>query len=167
MPIFTITDDMWDGILSVQKEAYFEVAPEPLDVLRRKWELSPDCCFVYKTDGSISAYLLAHQWGSDTPPKLHQRLPQDVNTRQLFLHDLAVAKHVKGRGVGKLMVERLLQLAKTRGFEKILLVSIQGSTLFWNQFGFNVLHERKVCASYGDGAMIMSLDLGAEYTAAS
>lgn len=162
MPIFTITDDMWDGILAIQKEVYFDVIPEQLDVLRRKWELSPDCCFVYKTDGKVGSYLLAHQWASLTPPKLHQWLPQDSNSSQLFLHDLAVAKHVKGQGVGKLMVERLLQICKARGFERILLVSVQDSTVFWKKFGFKELQAQQVCASYGDGAVIMFLDCNAD-----
>ena len=38
---------------------YYEIMPE-ISVLKSKWLLSPNTCFVYKENNKVLAYFLAH-----------------------------------------------------------------------------------------------------------
>ena len=155
MSMNSINEATWPEILKVQSEAYVQVEPEALEVLKAKWLRSPDCCFVYCEGEHVLGYLLAHSWNSDVPPKLYQVLPSGSEGPILFLHDLALSKWAAGKGLGSLMVEHLLKVATALGFERVRLVSIQASDAFWRRFGFLEVADREVCASYGDGAKIM------------
>jgi len=164
MPIRPITHVMWPEILKIQAEAYSKVAPESLEVLQSKWQQSPDCCFAYLDEKSepeeknIQGYLLAHAWHSETPPKLYQILPEGSHGSILFLHDLALSKRAKGRGVGSQMVKHLLASATSSGFQSALLVSVQDSVLFWQKYGFVEVMNQKASESYGDDAKVMRRD---------
>ena len=161
MSISRITNDMWDEILQLQAEVYLDGLAEEREVLKNKWELSPDYCFVYMQQGKINSYLLSHSWCSDTPPKLFEILPNNTNGSTLFIHDLAVSNRAKGGGVGKLMVERLLGISKERQFKKLLLVSVQDSVKFWSKMGFKEVEQHNVNSSYGSDAKLMSLEMEA------
>ena len=63
MSISLITDSFWADILKIQAEAYVDIEPEDLDVLKSKWLSSPKTCAVYmENNNAVSAYLLAHPW---------------------------------------------------------------------------------------------------------
>ena len=147
--------DSWDEIAQLQAEVYGADFLEEADVLKRKWEVSPDHCLVYRLEScDIAAYLLAHGWSSPKPPKLFELLTSSEGNDQLFLHDLAVSKRLKGLGVGRQMVEQLIRQAKSTGYRKILLVSVQSSVPFWQKMGF-VSMDEPVDACYGEGAQLM------------
>jgi len=160
MAITEISKTSWDAILRIQEEAYTGVPPEEIDVLKSKWYNSPESCFVFQTENEkILAYLLAHSWGSLEPPKLFEPVPTDSAGKILYLHDLAVSKDARGMGLGKQLANKLIDTAKTLQYEKVLLVAVQGSAGFWASLGFNEIIDIPVCASYGDDANLMSLDL--------
>ncbi len=156
MPIKPIDDTSWSGIVKVQAEAYSQVEPESLDVLKSKWLRSPESCFVYEKAGKVVGYLLAHSWNREAPPKLFQTLPIVTDGPIIFLHDLAVSREVAGEGIGGKMVLHLLQMAKTSGFQQIRLVSVQDSREFWQKQGFLPIEHQEVCSSYGEDAQLMS-----------
>ncbi len=148
--------DSWDEIAELQADVYGTEFVEETDVLKRKWEVSPNSCLIYRVaTGEIAAYLLAHSWSSPKPPKLFEPLPICEQSEQLFLHDLAVSKRLKGLGVGRQMVEQLISLARNAGYKHILLVSVQSSVEFWQKMGFVSLNA-PVDVCYGDGAQLMS-----------
>lgn len=148
--------DSWDEIAQLQAEVYGADFVEEADVLRRKWEVSPDHCLVYRLEScEIAAYLLAHSWNNPKPPKLFEPLPLCEQGEQLFLHDLAVSRRLKGLGVGRRMVEQLIRQARSTGYRKILLVSVQSSVDFWQKMGFSCM-DTPVDPCYGDGATLMS-----------
>lgn len=156
MPINPITESMWPEIYKLQSQVYVDIEPEPLEVLRDKWQHSAHCCFVYQNEEQkVMAYLLAHVWANKTPPKLYQTLSDKKEGSQLFLHDLAVSALLKGSGVGKQMVEQLKLIAKQYNYSQIQLVAIQGSVPFWQKMGFEIDHEQAANASYGPDAKIM------------
>lgn len=159
MPIKPIDDTSWSGIVKVQAEAYFQVEPESLDVLKSKWLRSPECCFVYEKAGKVVGYLLAHAWNSEVPPKLFQTLPEGTDGPIIFLHDLAISRDASGEGIGRKMVVHLLQIVKTLGFQQIRLVSVQDSLGFWQKHGFSRIEHQEVCTSYGEDAQLMSYRL--------
>lgn len=173
MSVVPVRDEMWGEILKIQSEAYSELEPESLETLRSKFLVSPDLCFVYRDDGTqvgssqtqnklieskdILSYLIAHQWHSETPPKLYQPLPNGSAGNWIFLHDLSVVKAAAGKGIGKKMVSHLLAQARAKFINKILLVSVQKSVGFWEGFGFKVVHNQQASLEYGEDAKIMSL----------
>ena len=159
MSITLISEDSWDSILQIQNEAYTEVLPEDLNILKSKWLSSPNTCAVYKSnENKTLAYLLAHPWASEVPPKLYEKTPI-TNSLNLYLHDLALAHEAQGKGIAKLLVTNLIAKAKSQGFAKILLVAIQGSDTFWMKFGFIVIANAIICPSYGDNSQLMQLEL--------
>ncbi|MBU1310074.1 MAG: GNAT family N-acetyltransferase [Gammaproteobacteria bacterium] len=157
MSIKPITEAMWPQIVALQAEAYFQVEPESLDVLKSKWLISPASCFVYEKAGKLVAYLLAHCWHSETAPKLYQMLPDGTTGPILFLHDLAISKAAAGDGLGTKMVSYLIKTAKEGGFQQINLVAVQQSGAFWQKQGFLPVDNQQLCPGYGDGAQLMSL----------
>ncbi|MDC0610180.1 GNAT family N-acetyltransferase [Vibrio sp.] len=159
MPITKISHNSWNEILSVQNSVYKEVPPEQLNVLKCKWETSPESCFVYNIDGTVCAYLLAHGWDRQSPPKLHTLLPDDTAGSSLFLHDLAVSPEVNGQGIGSKMVQHLITKAKSMGFTRIRLVSVQDSYSFWHKLGFTKVNSIEISPTYGDDAQMMELGL--------
>lgn len=162
LSIGPVDDTLWPGIQHVQAEVYHQIEPESTAVLRSKWLASPDCCFVARArEGNpgrnpVMAYLLAHAWNRDTPPKLYQPVaPEDGKGNQLFLHDLAVSRRAAGLGLGRKMFESLLAVARKRNFSQILLVAVQGSVPFWRKMGFEPVPGQQAGASYGADATLM------------
>ena len=159
MPISLVLENSWDGILKIQEEAYTELPPEDVSILKSKWLSSPKTCAVYSNhEDKILAYLLAHPWASETPPKLHEKSPM-TNSLNLYLHDLALAHEARGKGIAKKLVENLIDNAKVQDFVKIRLVAVQNSGEFWARIGFLEVHNAVICPSYGDNAKLMVLEL--------
>lgn len=159
MSTFTITaidEDSWQHIVRIQAEVYVDIEPESVETLRSKWHNSPQCCFLSTTEQGVCAYLLAHAWHSNSPPKLYVPAPVAPLGDVLFIHDLAVSNRAAGMGVGKQMVKHLLENAKARGFRGALLVAVQNSVPFWQKFGFAQVSVPAASASYGADAQVMS-----------
>jgi ribosomal protein S18 acetylase RimI-like enzyme len=158
--IVQISEKSWDGILKIQEEAYTDLPPEDVSILKSKWLASPDTCFIYSSnENKILAYLLSHPWGSDSPPKLNEEATVDKDTSNLYLHDLALSNEARGQGIARALVENLINNAKTQGFTKIQLVAVQGSSSFWVKYGFMVIVNAAICPSYGSAARLMVLEL--------
>lgn len=63
-----------------------------------------------------------------------ERIQEHPDT--FYIHDVAVAERCRGRGIGRLLATRLIDLAREKGFARSELVSVQGSAPFWQRFGF-------------------------------
>lgn len=159
MSISPINENSWDGIVKIQEEAYTDIAPEDVKVLKSKWYSSPQTCAVF-TDhkGKVLAYLLAHPWASEIPPKLNEKIPV-INSPILFIHDLALAIEGRGKNIGKELVQNLIHNAKAKSYVKILLVAVQNSTGFWAKFGFINIPSEEICSNYGENSQLMVLEL--------
>lgn len=161
MPIKPINDNCWNDILRIQEEAYTDISLEDISILKTKWSSSPHTCSVYTNQkGRVLAYLLAHPWASDIPPKLNEKTPLS-NSQTLFIHDLALSKEGRGKYIGTRLVQNLIDNANNQKFEKILLVSVQNTSGFWTKFGFIKLPSKNICPSYGENAQLMMLALSA------
>lgn len=170
MAIGEILDTSWREIFSVQKQSYREDLLEEVDVLKGRWRVSPDTCFVFKgRDNSVLGYILAYPWKLNNPPKLSDNLtelfsetknvsdPFVANT--LYLHDLAVSTDARGLGVGKQLINKILKVAKLQNFKRIMLVAVDGADSFWFNFGFREVERDFSCPTYGDDAKLMTLQL--------
>ncbi len=159
MSISEISENSWQGILKVQADAYADILQEEIDVLKSKWKASPETCFVFQgPDNEILGYLLAHPWNSDEPPKLFEALLHKPAGDILYLHDLAVRRKARGFGVGKQLSSTLIEIAKLKKFERILLVAVQGAEGYWFKVGFREVHNIFLGPSYGINAKLMSFD---------
>jgi len=159
MSINLITENSWDDIVKIQKEAYTDIAPEDVNILKNKWHSSPQTCAVYSDHkGKVIAYLLAHPWARETPPKLNEKISVTYSST-LFIHDLALALEGRGKNIGKKLVQNLIDNAQSESFVKILLVAVQNSTSFWAKFGFINMPSEEICVSYGKNAHLMVLEL--------
>lgn len=159
MSISSINENSWDDIVKIQEEVYTDIVPEEVNVLKSKWYSSPQTCAVY-TDhkGKVLAYLLAHPWASEIPPKLNEKTPV-IYSSTLFIHDLALALEGRGKNIGKELVQNLIDNAKAKSYVKILLVAVQNSTGFWAKFGFLNIPSEEVVSSYGENSQLMVLEL--------
>ena len=155
MTIKGIDDSHWDRIVELETGGYADIEPESRETLRSKWVASPDLCLVFEKDKKIVAYLLAHSWNSLEPPSLFQPLAENCGGDVLFIHDLVVEKEYSGLGLGKAMVQHLLDKVGPKQFASALLVAVQNSQQFWEKFGFYPLPDRKLDSSYGAGAVLM------------
>lgn len=159
MYISLISENSWDCILKIQEEAYTDILPEDVGVLKSKWISSPNTCAVFlNNDNKVLAYLLAHPWDGEVPPKLHEKT-EIKNSSKLYLHDLALAKEARGKGIAKQLVTYLIDKAKSQGFAKIFLVAVQGSDMFWAKLGFIDIPNALICPSYGECSKLMTLPL--------
>lgn len=161
MTLRAITEADWPEIENIQADAYREIKPETLAVLQSKWLCSPDTCFVYEQDGRVMGYLLAHPWLDNRLPKLDQTLPATINSTTLFLHDLVLVAGTAGKGIGRVMVAHLLELAQNAGFAKVTLIAVQNSNGFWQKQGFTP-QSAEVSSEYGPDAQAMTLILACQ-----
>ncbi|WP_432472135.1 GNAT family N-acetyltransferase [Amphritea sp. HPY] len=156
MNIQEIKETNWNNILEIQGEAYQEVGPEDLEVLKSKWAASPETCFVcLSNQGAVLGYLLAHPWNEVEPPKLFEPLPNIQGGECLYLHDMAISSQSKGQGIGRAMMIKLIEVVQRKGIIKISLVAVQGSESFWSLLDFREVQGTEVCSSYGENAVLM------------
>lgn len=165
MAISAISEISWREIFNIQKESYRRELLEEVDVLKTRWQASPETCFVSKgSEKEVLGYVLAYPWSLSRPPKVSEKLPVPAIggspvADTLYLHDLAVSKDARGLGVGKQLINKILKVAKLQNFRRIMLVAVDGADSFWFNFGFREVERDFSCPSYGDDAKLMALQL--------
>ena len=83
------------------------------------------------------------------------RIPERADV--FYVHDIAVARRCRGLGVGRALATRLLELARSRGFRRAELVSVQGSAAFWEKFGFQPVRAFEYAPGAASVAMAATL----------
>jgi GNAT superfamily N-acetyltransferase len=146
------------AVLALQRAAYPPSHHEDWAVLARKLQLWPVGCWVAEQDAELLGYLFSHPGRLDAPPLLHAELDDlPAQPDAYALHDLALRPQAQGRGLGRLLFERVLQQAAAAGLPAISLVAVQGSATFWARLGFApVLPAPAQLASYGGDAVFMT-----------
>ena len=153
--IQAIQEQDWKEILEIQSDAYYEIIPESISVLKSKWSLSPNTCFIYKENNKVLAYLLAHPWQENSAPDLNEELKEIKNSDGIFIHDLAIRKIEHQKGIGTKLYLHLENYAKQKQIRFFSLISIQNSKAFWEQKGFYPVTISKDLESYGKDAIYM------------
>ncbi|MFZ6850154.1 GNAT family N-acetyltransferase [Undibacterium sp. RuRC25W] len=123
------------AVYAVQVLAYDDMV-ESLDVLRSRLLTAPDTAWVAENRDGIGAYLVAYpsQRGKISPLGSDFELAPVANA--LYIHDLAVAPRMAGRGVAGALVQQALSYALSQQLAYVCLVSVQDSLVFWNKLGF-------------------------------
>lgn len=154
-------------VLALQEQAYAgaEFEPERREVYTNRMALAPQFCLVdVGTDGRLLGYLVSHPWTEGAPPALDAilpRLPQEASC--WYLHDCAVDKAAKGRGVAARLHHVALDRAQAQGLRSAALVAVGDAASFWRRLGYRPrelpgLAER--LRIYGEGATYMERRIG-------
>lgn len=161
MKIRQIREADWDAIVAIENAAYTDIEPESMATLQSRVLLSPETCFVAVNDDDVVlGCCFAHRWVPHGAPALHEVLQALPESKNLYLHDLAVAPATRGLGVASLLCRELLARAGQKRFLSVTLVSVQSSADFWKKFGFIEVPAIKPSPSYLENAVFMRLNLG-------
>ncbi|EJT69604.1 hypothetical protein GGTG_13220 [Gaeumannomyces tritici R3-111a-1] len=122
------------GILLVANEVHADL-PEGDSVFEERLRLFPEGCLVLADGGDIFGYALSHPIRRGQPPALDSLLGLITpSADQFYIHDLAILRAWRGRGLAALCVERLLALG--RRYTTTSLISVYNTGAFWGRFGF-------------------------------
>jgi GNAT superfamily N-acetyltransferase len=145
------------GRVQAISELIHPALPERLEVLDEKRRLSPGTCLGYGGE-EIRGYGIAHPWLFGRIPALDgflEGLPPEPDC--LFVHDVALLPHARGRGAAARYIRLLSGLAHTAGLQGLACVAVYGAERLWSQLGFEVVADRDIEAKlrpYG-GALYM------------
>lgn len=155
-----IADGDWDAIVALEAAAYTPLGiSEGRAPLESKVRASPGTCLALELGGRTAGYLLALPYPPSAYPELSRGEQTVFRSANLHLHDLVIAAGLRGRGLGRRMLDRLTADAARQGYEQISLVAVGGSHTFWAAAGFRA-HEGAVdSGGYGPGSVYMSLPL--------
>ena len=148
-------------VLRIQDDCYTEIEPESLESLHAKILASPETCLIAESSKGALGYLIAVPVSYPHLPALNAptfELLAGADT--LYIHDLAVDRAGRGKGVAQALVRASIDAAKRSGLSLACLVAIQNSQRFWEQFGFETVAEpadelMPKLASYGADAKLM------------
>jgi GNAT superfamily N-acetyltransferase len=155
-----ISEDDWPQIAALEAETYASSGlSEGREGLESRGRISPATCFVLDLGDRIGGYVLALPYPMFQYPDLartEQAAPAASRSRNLHLHDIAVARDLRGRGWGS----RLLGLLTAQAcptYEHISLVAVAGMAAFWASHGYRAHEGVTLPRSYGEDAVYMSM----------
>ena len=61
---------------------------------------------------------------------------EKLNRRSCLIEDVVVDKNERGKGIGKLLIEHLINFSKSKSCDKIILNSKESNMPFYNKLGF-------------------------------
>ena len=126
----------------LEAESYLPSLHESDEAFIRLIELFPEGALGCFDDEGLCGYAFGVPLKAGSTLELRTPLEQiPVGADTFYIHDVAVAERCRGRGVGRALATRLLDLARERGFTRSELVSVQGSAPFWEKFGFRRVRE--------------------------
>ncbi|KAK3988233.1 hypothetical protein QBC44DRAFT_398417 [Cladorrhinum sp. PSN332] len=150
-----------NGVHLVADEIH-SALPESDNVYKERLSLFPEGCLVLAdaNDKTIFGYTIAHPIRRGCPPALDSMLGEIApGADQFYIHDVAVSPALRGKGMAKEAIGRLLALSESSGYETTCLISVYGTSPFWARFGFvpeavdEVFQEK--LRGYGDDAVYL------------
>lgn len=160
MRIRTISDADWPGVAALEAAAYRGSSLlEGRAALESRGSASPSTCFVLDLDDRIAGYVLALPYPAFRYPDLSRSERIVFRSRNLHLHDLVVAEHLRGRGLGSGLLRQLTAAARSQRYRRISLIAVGGMETFWAARGYLTHREVRLPPSYGDNAVYMSTAL--------
>jgi GNAT superfamily N-acetyltransferase len=61
---------------------------------------------------------------------------EKLNRRSCLIEDVVVDKNERGKGIGKLLIDHLINFSKSKSCDKIILNSKESNIPFYNKLGF-------------------------------
>ena len=152
-----------DALMEIQHDAYEQRFHEDRSFFVNKLNLFPSGCWVCTIHDVVVAYLFSFPIEYSNPPALNremERLPKASDC--YYVHDLAVRRAYQGIHIGKLLAEKVRELASKGGYHQMALIAVQRSQPFWMKHAFVIAPESQQITykllSYGEDACYMHCD---------
>lgn len=152
-------DDLAD-LMAVQADCYAPAMVEPATVLQRRLENAQGHCWVVQDAEGVCAYAFGYPSRVGMVTRLGSDFRPAPDADCLYLHDVAVARRAKGKGLGLTLVRHVLAAAHQQRLRYSALVSVQESRSFWERLGYAAVETRDDAArdslaSYAAPALYM------------
>ncbi|MEV8441873.1 GNAT family N-acetyltransferase [Actinosynnema sp. NPDC051121] len=152
-----IDADDWCAIVDLEADAYSGTGhSETRTALESRARSSPATSFVLDVGESVRGYLIALPYPRFRFPELDRVEETVFRSSNLHLHDISIAKEIRGRGWAKRLLRHLTDTARSTGYEQISLVAVGGTTGFWSAHGYRAHPEVSLSRTYGPDAIYMS-----------
>lgn len=126
------------GIMQLQARSYDVSLHEPVALFESILTLSPTTCFTASYDEDLAGYLLTYPV-PDTYKEFGKQLPAVTGGETtLYIHDLCVSPEQRGKGIGRLLYEGVIETLGTIKVKKIVAVAVQDSAAFWQRCGCEI-----------------------------
>jgi GNAT superfamily N-acetyltransferase len=153
MNIRHLTHDDIPQVLRVQEDAYKRELLECAEIFSRKLLLFPRGCLGHFEDAWLEAYVFSHPWNlGQLVPLDHSLAALPESPDCLYIHDLAVCKDSRGKGLARRLVLEVFQVAEKMRLWQFALVAVQDSEPFWENWGFQrrekLMYAENISATY-------------------
>lgn len=130
-------DDL-DAIVEVQAQCYPPDMNEPALLLAARLQACPDTAWVAVEPGTDvpGAYLVGYRTVLGKVSPLGGPFAHHPQADGLYLHDLAIGRALRGRGVAQLLVAHARARALAWHLAGLALVSVNDTVAFWRGQGF-------------------------------
>lgn len=153
------------AVLAIQCHAYPVFLREDIAAFASRLDLPDTYCLGAMDDGTLVAYLIAHGWPGEAPPPVGAVVTAEPASEVLFVHDLAVSPAGQGLGIGRMLVERAIEMAASDGLTRAELIAVEGAESYWRTLGFAEAemprHLAEKVAAYGLEARWMARNIAA------
>lgn len=149
------------GVFEVQRQVYVPAMVEAAGLIASRLATAPDTGWVAEDLQGIAGYLACYPSVHGKISALGADFAPAAEPDALYLHDLAVAARLAGRGVAAALQAAAEQWAVAQGLRYACLVSVQNTLGFWQRHGFAALEspdpgQQAVLASYSGPAYYCS-----------
>ena len=124
------------AVYALQASVYRGAMVEALELLQQRLQLAPATAWVACDGSAVHGYLMGYASVCGNIARLATPFCPAEQPDALYLHDLAVAPAQAGRGVGRALAQHGVAYAQEHGLAHVCLVSVQGTTRFWEGLGF-------------------------------
>jgi GNAT superfamily N-acetyltransferase len=148
MEIRPLTGGDLPRVLVVQEDCYSRSLLEDEETFSCKLLLFPEGCLGAFEGERLVAYVFSHPWSDGEFVPLHEPLDSLPDAPDcLYIHDLAVMRPWRNRGIADLLVNRLFDLAHSHRIERVGLVAVNRSEPYWERYRL----RRTYCITYSEG----------------
>jgi GNAT superfamily N-acetyltransferase len=150
------------SVLSIAAQVHSDLFERP-ETFNEKLQLFPHGCKKLLFSNQLVGYGFAHPWKLNSIPQLDtflDRIPAQPDC--LYIHDVAILPHARGRNAAGLLITQFQTLAAQYGIDVLSLVSVYMTTGFWQRFGFEIIKVKVIeeqLRSYGNSASYMTMYL--------
>lgn len=78
---------------------------------------------------------------NNVPVAQYRIEPRTKYPDEAIIHWVGIRADYRGKGIGRQVVQEILEDLRTKGFRRVILTSLKDSTGFWQKMGFHVTHS--------------------------
>lgn len=163
MKIRPISGEDLKQVLDIQIEVYPPGLQENAATFEDKFSLKPSGIFGAFLEDVLCGYILSHPWSADRVVPLGlARTVLPAKADCVYIHDLAVRPSHRGRGIARLLVDRVFEFGGSLSLGTYTLMAVQSSEPFWSRFGFRALKSIEYVPGIMGSEMILERSFPAD-----